>query len=325
MAGGTTTQRDEAGGATPATPDESGQERNPFRRVWWLPVVRGTLLVVLGLLLMIEPLEQLGTLRFVLGAFLVADGVLVAVQGFVHRKQVGVGVVARAGRGQRRVRRRGGAVAGPRRHGAVLRARRWGAVGITTIAGAAALVRNRDLGWAWMLAVGIVSVLFGILLVTRPSTRSTCCASSPWCSPCTRSCPGRSTWSPASRSGRSRGSSPNCARRRRGRCRRDGRVRAGRRRGAPGRGPAVGRRRGSGPTTTDPAAPASDPSATSGLAPVEPDSGGPTTPGPVADELGADPSGGPTSSGPGAGGPRPRARLRDVSAPPAGSGRPLVR
>ncbi|MFE9232509.1 HdeD family acid-resistance protein [Cellulosimicrobium funkei] len=169
MARGTTTQRDEAGGAAPATPDESGQERNPFRRVWWLPVVRGTLLVVLGLLLMIEPLEQLGTLRVVLGAFLVADGVLVAVQGFVHRKQVGSAWwLAQAG-----VNVVFGVVValwpdlGATALYYVLAV--WVLVlGITTIAGAAALVRNRDLGWAWMLAVGIVSVLFGILLVTRP-------------------------------------------------------------------------------------------------------------------------------------------------------------
>src|SRR5690606_40011494 len=46
MARGTTTERPAAG--DPATPDEDGQERNPFRKVWWLPVVRGTLLVVLA-------------------------------------------------------------------------------------------------------------------------------------------------------------------------------------------------------------------------------------------------------------------------------------
>ncbi|MFF2268475.1 DUF308 domain-containing protein [Cellulosimicrobium cellulans] len=170
MARGTTTERGTAGGAdVPATPDANGQERNPFRKVWWLPVVRGTLLVVLGLLLMIEPLEQLGTLRVVLGAFLVADGVLVAVQGFVHRKQVGSAWwLAQAG-----VNVVFGAVVAlwPDLTATALYyvLAVWVLVlGITTIAGASALVRNRDLGWAWMLAVGIVSVLFGVLLVTRP-------------------------------------------------------------------------------------------------------------------------------------------------------------
>ncbi|WP_426310444.1 HdeD family acid-resistance protein [Cellulosimicrobium sp. E-16] len=173
MARGTTTERGAADGPDrpggPATPDANGQERNPFRKVWWLPVVRGTLLVVLGLLLMIEPLEQLGTLRVVLGAFLVADGVLVAVQGFVHRKQVGSAWwLAQAG-----VNVVFGVVVAlwPDLTATALYyvLAVWVLVlGITTIAGAAALVRNRDLGWAWMLAVGIVSVLFGVLLVTRP-------------------------------------------------------------------------------------------------------------------------------------------------------------
>ncbi|WP_454041998.1 HdeD family acid-resistance protein [Cellulosimicrobium sp. Marseille-Q8652] len=164
------------GGAEPGTregevaaAESAAQERNPFRKVWWLPVVRGVLLVVLGLLLMIEPLEQLETLRLVLGAFLVADGVLVAVQGFVHRRQVGSAWwLAQAG-----VNVVFGVVVAfwpdlsPTALYYVLAV--WVLVlGITTIAGAAALARNRDLGWAWMLAFGIVSVLFGILLVTRP-------------------------------------------------------------------------------------------------------------------------------------------------------------
>lgn len=152
-----------------AAAEEATHERNPFRRVWWLPVVRGVVLVVLGLLLMIEPLEQLGTLRLVLGAFLVADGVLVAVQGFVHRQQTGSAWwLAQAG-----VNVVFGVVVGlwPDLTATALYyvLAVWVLVlGVTTIAGAAALARNRDLGWAWVLTFGIVSVLFGVLLVTRP-------------------------------------------------------------------------------------------------------------------------------------------------------------
>lgn len=171
MSGSATTEHEP--GADEGRPGEQGDdstlERNPFRRVWWLPVVRGTLLVVLGLLLMIEPLERLETLRLVLGAFLVADGVLVAVQGYVHRRQVGSAWwLAQAG-----VNVVFGVVVAvwpdltPTALYYVLSV--WVLVlGITTIVGAAALSRNRDLGWAWMLAFGIVSVLFGVLLVTRP-------------------------------------------------------------------------------------------------------------------------------------------------------------
>jgi uncharacterized membrane protein HdeD (DUF308 family) len=143
--------------------------RNPFRRVWWLPVVRGTAFIVLGLLLMIEPLGRLEVLRLLLGAFLVLDAVLVVVQWFVHRHQVGsawwlaqaaVNVLF------------GAAVAfwpglSPTPLYYVLAA--WTIVlGIVAVVGGAALARNRDLGWPWMLAFGITAGLFGLLLVTRP-------------------------------------------------------------------------------------------------------------------------------------------------------------
>ncbi|KFD42616.1 hypothetical protein IU11_19365 [Cellulosimicrobium sp. MM] len=187
---------------------------------------------------MIEPLEQLGTLRVVLGAFLVADGVLVAVQGFVHRKQVGSAWwLAQAG-----VNVVFGVVValwpdlGATALYYVLAV--WVLVlGITTIAGAAALVRNRDLGWAWMLAVGIVSVLFGILLVTRPLDAfdvlrlvTVVFALYAFVSGAIHVVSGFAVRAVARELAdlRARRSRPG---------RRDGRVGAGRRRGAPGRGP----------------------------------------------------------------------------------------
>ena len=142
---------------------------NAFKNVWWLPVVRGLLLVVLGLLLMIQPLEALETLRWVFGIFLVADAVLVAVQGLAHRKQVGwTWWLAQAA-----VNLLFGAAVmfwpdlsvTALYYVLVV----WVLVlGITAIVGAAGLVRNRDLGWPWLLTFGIVSTLFGLLLVTRP-------------------------------------------------------------------------------------------------------------------------------------------------------------
>ncbi|WP_265522711.1 HdeD family acid-resistance protein [Oerskovia flava] len=154
------------GGADAATAPELP---NAFRNVWWLPVIRGVLLIVLGLLLMIEPLESLEILRLVFGAFLVADGVLVAVQGLAHRQQVGwtwwlaqavVNIVFGAA-----------VVFWPELSVTALYYVLvvWVLVlGIVSIVGAAGLLRNRDLGWAWMLTFGIVSTLFGLLLVTRP-------------------------------------------------------------------------------------------------------------------------------------------------------------
>lgn len=163
-------EQETGGGAPPAeAPDEPTTARNPFRRVWWLPVVRGIAFVVLGLLLMIEPLAELDVLRVVVGAFLVLDAVLVLVQWFVHRTQLGsawwlaqaaVNVVF------------GVAVAFWPDLGAtplyyVLAV--WTIVlGIVAVVGAAGLARNRDLGWPWLLTFGITAALFGLLLVTRP-------------------------------------------------------------------------------------------------------------------------------------------------------------
>lgn len=143
--------------------------RNPFRRVWWLPVARGAAFVVLGLLLMIEPLGELEVLRPLVGVFLLLDAVLVLVQWLVHRHQLGsawwlaqaaVNVLF------------GVAVAfwpdlEPTPLYYVLAS--WTIVlGIVTVVGGAALTRNRDLGWPWMLTFGLTAGLFGLLLVTRP-------------------------------------------------------------------------------------------------------------------------------------------------------------
>lgn len=146
-----------------------GAVRNPFRRVWWLPVLRGIVFIVLGLLLMIEPLEELEILRLLIGAFLAADGVLVLVQWLVHRRQVGSAWwLAQAG-----VNVVFGAVVAlwpgldPTPLYYVLAV--WTIVlGIVAIIGGAALSRNRDLGWPWMVTFGITAALFGMLLVTRP-------------------------------------------------------------------------------------------------------------------------------------------------------------
>ncbi|MDO8144598.1 HdeD family acid-resistance protein [Isoptericola sp. 178] len=154
---------DETVDATPPDP------HNPFRRIWWLPVLRGTAFIVLGLLLMIEPLEELEILRLLIGIFLAFDGVLVLVQWVAHRRQVGSAWwLAQAG-----VNIGFGAAVAlwpdltPTPLYYVLAV--WAIVlGVVAIIGGAALTRNRDLGWPWMVAFGITATLFGLLLVTRP-------------------------------------------------------------------------------------------------------------------------------------------------------------
>jgi uncharacterized membrane protein HdeD (DUF308 family) len=152
--------------------DESAPAAAPpeFRRVWLLTILRGLLLVVLGLLLLIDPIRtDLGRLRAVLGAFLVLDGLVAALEGLWHRHQPGwqtwlaqtvadvvLGLVVLFWPDLT-----------PKGLYYVLAA--WAIVlGVTIVVTSAGLARSRDLEWTWALTVGIVTFLFGILLVLRP-------------------------------------------------------------------------------------------------------------------------------------------------------------
>ncbi|PFG44660.1 uncharacterized membrane protein HdeD (DUF308 family) [Isoptericola jiangsuensis] len=149
--------------------DQVDAVHNPFRRVWWLPVVRGIAFIVLGLLLLIEPLHELDVMRMVVGAFLVLDALLVLVQWSAHRRQVGATWwLAQAGVNALF----GVAVAfwpdvSPTVLYYVLAS--WTIVlGIVAVVGGVALARNRDLGWAWLVTFGLTAGLFGMLLVIQP-------------------------------------------------------------------------------------------------------------------------------------------------------------
>lgn len=154
-------------GANPPTATVTGA----LRRIWWIPLLRGLALIVLGLLLMVEPLEVLRTLVVVFAVFLLVDGVVAVLQGLANRDQQGwrwwlvQGVVDVAFAVI--------IVAWPSVTALALFYLLvvWALVlGIAAIIGAAALLRNRDLAWPWLLTVGLLSTLFGLLLITKPQT-----------------------------------------------------------------------------------------------------------------------------------------------------------
>lgn len=155
-------------GGPEGTPGAQGIELRKARGLWMMPLVRGLLLVLLGLLLMVQPLGTLDRLIVLFAVFLVLDGVVVAVQGLVNRDQIG----------WRWWLVQGGVdvvfaviiVVWPSATALVLFYLLvvWTLVlGVAAIAGSVALVRNRDLGWPWLLTIGLLSTLFGFLLVTR--------------------------------------------------------------------------------------------------------------------------------------------------------------
>ncbi|MFI2753857.1 HdeD family acid-resistance protein [Cellulomonas sp. P22] len=139
------------------------------RREWWLPVLRGVLLVVLGFLMLVEPLATVSTLVWVFGVFAVVDGLIALGQGFLHRGTPGAplwmvqGLVGVAF----------GVVIvlwpGPTALVLFYLLAIWVLVlGVFSVIGAASMYRSRDQGWTWALASGLVAVLFGLFLVLRP-------------------------------------------------------------------------------------------------------------------------------------------------------------
>ncbi len=139
-----------------------------LKAVWWIPLVRGIVLVILGLLLMMEPLTTLSSLIWVFGGFLLLDGIIAIAQGFANRGQIGwkwwlvQGVVD--------ILIAGIIMLWPAITAAALLyvLLVWTIVlGITAIIGAASMQRSKDLGWPWMLTFGLLSLLFGATLLAR--------------------------------------------------------------------------------------------------------------------------------------------------------------
>ena len=142
------------------------------RGVWWLVLIRGILAILFGLFALFAPGTALLALVFVFGAYAIIDGITAIIAGVRHRKgeshwgwQVFQGVVS--------------VIAG-------IIAFTWPGVTVlailfviafwSIISGIAQIVesftmRKRGLSsWGWTLAGGIVSVLFGIVLLASPGT-----------------------------------------------------------------------------------------------------------------------------------------------------------
>ncbi|WP_019135547.1 HdeD family acid-resistance protein [Cellulomonas massiliensis] len=145
-----------------------------LRRIWWVPVVRGAVILLLGLFMLARPLESVTALVWVFGAFAVLDGVLVVVQAFADRRQgafwwellgglveIALGLVL---------------VLWPQPTATVLFyfAAFWVvAVGVFAVVASIVLYRAEEVAWYWVLAFGLVNLLFGIVLLANPQTSVT--------------------------------------------------------------------------------------------------------------------------------------------------------
>lgn len=140
-----------------------------LRSVWWLPVLRGIVLLVLGIALLAQPTVTTAAIVWLFGLFAVVDGVLAAAQGLANRGTPGAGWWVVEGLGGVLV----GAVVmlwpGPTVRVLFFLLAAWLLVlGVVSIIASVAISRSRDVGWHWPFALGLVSTLFALLLVVRP-------------------------------------------------------------------------------------------------------------------------------------------------------------
>ncbi|MBF0688298.1 MAG: DUF308 domain-containing protein [Cellulomonas sp.] len=149
--------------------DMTAQMSRTLSKAWWLPVLRGLLLLVLGLLLMAQPAASVQAIVWLFGIFAVVDGVVSVVLGLTDRGSPGWGwwvVEGLAGIGVGAV-----VVLWPEPTVRVLffLLAAWLLVlGVVSILAAVAQSRARLGGWHWPLTFGLVCTLFAVLLIARP-------------------------------------------------------------------------------------------------------------------------------------------------------------
>jgi len=142
-----------------------------LQRVWWVPVVRGVFLLILGGVMLANPLWSVTALVWIFGFFAVLDGIVAIAEWFTHRKEAGsgwwllVGVVSLLA----------GLVAmiftdGTAKFVFWLIAIWILLVGILQIIASVIRYRHKDQYWSWVLASGLTSFLIGLLLITHPQT-----------------------------------------------------------------------------------------------------------------------------------------------------------
>lgn len=144
--------------------------RETARTIWWMVLVRGVLAILFGVIVLATPGAALLALVAVYAAYAIVDGVVAIVAGLRHRRaethwvwHVVQGVVSVAA----------GVIAvvwpGITVLAILLLVGIWSIVGgVSEIAEAFTMRRAGSTTWGWMLAAGVLSALFGVVLVVQP-------------------------------------------------------------------------------------------------------------------------------------------------------------
>lgn len=141
------------------------------QQVWWYPVVRGVIAVVLGVIVMANPASSVIFLVRVLGAFLIVDGIVTLVDALRRRRAAG------GDSGWRLTGGVLGVVIGvvllvwPSATLGILAIilGAWAVVaGIIATLGALSMRSVPGSGWGWGLFWGLVTLAFGCALIFSP-------------------------------------------------------------------------------------------------------------------------------------------------------------
>jgi uncharacterized membrane protein HdeD (DUF308 family) len=139
------------------------------RRVWYWTVVRGVLAVIFGVVALVAPITTAASLAVVVAVFAIADGLVEIVDGIRHRGHEGAGL--RILQGALTLVFGVVLVVWPAVTALVIvwTIGLWAVVvGIIQVVVALSLRRVVRSGWGWGLVSGLVSVIFGVLLLARP-------------------------------------------------------------------------------------------------------------------------------------------------------------
>ncbi len=142
-----------------------------IKRVWWVPVVRGVFLLILGFIMLANPLWSVKALVWIFGVFAILDGIIALTEWFTNRKEAGAGWWLVSGLVSLAI----GIVAvvwpGPTASVIFYLIAIWVLLlGILQIIASVLRYRAKDDGWAWVLTSGLVSFLFGLIMITHQET-----------------------------------------------------------------------------------------------------------------------------------------------------------
>lgn len=140
------------------------------RRVWYWTVVRGVLAIVFGTVALLAPISTAVSLAVVVAIFAVVDGIFEIIDGIRHRAYGGAGLRVLQG-----VLTLGFGVVLVVWPEITTLAIIWTiavwavVVGIIQVVVALSLRRVAGSGWGWGVVSGLVSVIFGGLVLARPA------------------------------------------------------------------------------------------------------------------------------------------------------------